>query len=212
MTAMCLALGLTALVVAGCADASPVQPAVGPGKTVDQSAEGPAGSVVSGPTGTAPSDGSAAPSDSVEQARDVLVQVVDRGASLIGGEAKLIQASVSACPPGLPDGVQFGYGVSLPDDQSAGATIERVSAIWKEMGIPLVAGVTAAYTESKPWEVGPGPVAFALVKYFDAYGSEPAKYTVEGLSQCRPGDPDDFSGFTKELVTTHDYEPSPAKG
>jgi len=101
------------------------------------------------------------------------LRYVDETAALVGGPAHVTLADASECAPGLPDGVQFGYGLSIAGGQSATVALDEVADLWERFSIAATIEGDTVRSTSVPWEPTDEPVGSVAFSRFAEHETHP---------------------------------------
>ena len=125
-----------------------------------------------------------------EQAKQAVVDIVDRSYAEIGGDWTIRSGpAVQSCPlPGGGTGAAYSYIVDRKPGGTPPADVAKLQDLWKAKGI-----TTQAYENS-----GKDPVRGVRgfggpTTSIDLY-ADPVGYTIEGLSVCTVGDAAQMQG------------------
>jgi len=116
-----------------------------------------------------------------EEARDQLVDVIDQTVALFDEETweDILSPALGPCSLDNGEGVDYRYAKSGDPDANPRTAVERVAALWTELGIEVRTRLDTA----RPAVFGVG----GPIRTID-FSAAPDSYSVAGTSLCVPGD------------------------
>ncbi|PZF56489.1 hypothetical protein DEJ23_09985 [Curtobacterium sp. MCSS17_008] len=126
----------------------------------------------------------ATPRQTSDEAKQIVVDIVDRSTAAIGGEWTVRSGpAVQACAlPSGGSGAAFAYIIDRAAGGDPSADVAILKALWEREGI-----ATEVYKNSGSDPVGGMRGTGGPTTSIDLY-ADPKGYTVEGLSVCTEGD------------------------